>query len=348
MINTWQSCVPTQMLKKVCPDRPPIAANDARLRIAMKCYLPLAVFAFCAAGVLTSGFSGEPAASHPPAASAAHLDALIRQLGDAQYRNRMAAQDELRRSGSPALGKLIAALTNDDPEIAFRTRELLGPYEKVLELMDAMSADGHTEFYYDTLTPIQMELVKLGPMALPFLRQRLEKEKDYLWRFNCVSVLNEIRCEESVPLLRSALQDPHPWVRGEAVWALGNTQDTNNLDVVAGLLRSEKDATARKEALLATAALAGITVFERGNAEEWAMAGSRSLTDETATLLETTVNQFLKTGKLPDAPRFEGPYVSHARALDVPVELTNEQREGDWKVKLFRAPGRSALWILSR
>lgn len=314
----------------------------------MKCHLPLAVFAFCAAGVLTSGFSGEPAAGLTPVATTTNLDALILQLGDAQFRKRAAAQAELRRSGTPALVKVIAALTNDDPEIAFRSRELLGPYEKVIELMDAMSTDGHTELYYETLTPIQMELVKLGPMALPFLRQRLEQEKDYLWRFNCVSVLNEIRGPDSVSLLRRALQDPHPWVRAEAVWALGKTQDTNNLDAVVGLLRSEKDSTARKEALLAAAALTGITVFEQTDAGEWSVVGSQALTAEAATVLETAVKHFLKSGTLPDAPRFEGSCASHVRALEEPVVITNEQREGDWKVKLFRAPSRAALWILSR
>ena len=56
----------------------------------------------------------------------ARIAALIEQLGDAEYRVRQKAQDELSKYSFEAFDALNAATTHDDLEIATRARYLLG------------------------------------------------------------------------------------------------------------------------------------------------------------------------------------------------------------------------------
>ena len=75
-----------------------------------------------AVGVLAVG-AGGAAADAPPGP---RLDGLVRQLGDARYRDREAAARELLRAGPDAVPALRAALTGSpDPEVRARAEGLL-------------------------------------------------------------------------------------------------------------------------------------------------------------------------------------------------------------------------------
>ena len=65
-----------------------------------------------------------------PQAAAADVPALVRQLGDADFRTREAATKRLREIGKPAAPALREALTGDDPEVSSRADSLLRQIER--------------------------------------------------------------------------------------------------------------------------------------------------------------------------------------------------------------------------
>jgi len=78
----------------------------------------------------------EPEEAEPPAAAAARspadIRALIEQLGADSYPQREAAQKELERCGSQAIGPLRAALDSDDVEVRVRAKAALAAIRKRL------------------------------------------------------------------------------------------------------------------------------------------------------------------------------------------------------------------------
>jgi hypothetical protein len=275
----------------------------------------------------------------------AHIDSLIRQLGDAEYGNRKRAQDELKLICKPALEKLLSAMDSEDPEVVFRVREVLDSYANLLSLLDALTCDGHTTYFYDKLTPTQDEIVKAGSSAVPFLRWRLQKESNPMWRFNCVSVIDAIGTEEAVQLIISALCDSHPWVRGEAVWALGKRREKRYMDLVRGLLKEDKDEIVLREALLAVGSISGITVFKRNDKQGWSPSGSQCLTDEVQSLMRKTVDYYLEHDSLPEMPNLDFKEIS---GIAVSNSVPSSAGQVDWKVKMFRSPDGKGAWLLIR
>ena len=78
--------------------------------------------------VLLAGGGAAAAETPQPAqkaASAEHIDKLIRQLGDKDYFVRQRAQDELAQLGFEAFDAVSAATNDDDLEIAARAKYLL-------------------------------------------------------------------------------------------------------------------------------------------------------------------------------------------------------------------------------
>jgi hypothetical protein len=80
------------------------------------------LFALCLA-LVASSVSAQDA--KPDAALQKKIDALIQQLGDAQWQKRNAATNELLRIGKPALKQLDAALKHADEEVRHRAATLL-------------------------------------------------------------------------------------------------------------------------------------------------------------------------------------------------------------------------------
>src|SRR5687768_12327833 len=58
------------------------------------------------------------------------IPALVRQLGDADFRTREAAHNRLREIGKPAMPALRDALSGDDPEVCSRADSLLRQIER--------------------------------------------------------------------------------------------------------------------------------------------------------------------------------------------------------------------------
>jgi hypothetical protein len=55
----------------------------------------------------------------------AEVERLIEQLADPVWKNRIAAQDALRKLSHAALPKLTEAVNNTDVEVAFRAEQLV-------------------------------------------------------------------------------------------------------------------------------------------------------------------------------------------------------------------------------
>ena len=70
-----------------------------------------------------------PVADAPGSPKAAEIAELIRQLGSGRYTVREKAQQALWQAGAAAEPALRAALTNTDPEIVRRARELLDKFD---------------------------------------------------------------------------------------------------------------------------------------------------------------------------------------------------------------------------
>jgi len=73
-----------------------------------------------------------PARATPdsPAVQSTDIPALVRQLGDADFRTREAAHKRLREIGKPAMPALRDALSGDDPEVCSRADSLLRQIER--------------------------------------------------------------------------------------------------------------------------------------------------------------------------------------------------------------------------
>lgn len=81
----------------------------------------------CCAGALATNLSAAP---DVPAPASPDVPALIRQLGDADFRQREAASQKLKDIGKPAEPALREALSGTDPEVCARADALLRQLER--------------------------------------------------------------------------------------------------------------------------------------------------------------------------------------------------------------------------
>src|SRR6476620_4243249 len=89
--------------------------SSSRLLSLAGCVVSLPVLGYCA-----------PA----PAAPSEDIPALIRQLGDPDFRHREAATQRLKEIGKPAAPALREALGGGDPEVCARADSLLRQIER--------------------------------------------------------------------------------------------------------------------------------------------------------------------------------------------------------------------------
>jgi HEAT repeat protein len=283
------------------------------------------------------------------------IGALITQLGADEFAARESASKELRTIGFPAFARLRAAVDSKDAETAKRARELIGPYDKILALLDKLPQDWHTTLYYGGMTGTQGELVGFGGAVVPYLAERFKREKEPLYRFNCVTILNAIRTPEALALLRELVKDQHPWTRVESVWALGNAKDTESLPALMHALEKDADENVRKEALIAVAKILGVRLFALlpdGTCAE--LASNLYLTDEGRNELARVHTYFSEHKTLPDAETIKAgrkvllAEVGEAESSGALPDADDAKLKGDWKVKTFSAEEGKARWIFVR
>ena len=311
----------------------------------------------CASPVAVAPVPAEPvvaAVPTPPETQEARIERLIGLLGSAEYGEREHAEAELKGMGFPAFGRLRKAADNPDLEIAQRARRITGPYDRIMQLLDALPQDWHTTLYYDGLTATQRELAEIGPVAVPYIRDRIACEDRALYRFNCATVLNALDGQEPVKLLRELASDKDPWCRVESIWALGNAGDRDGLAIVAAAL-NDQDKDVRKEALIAVGKIAGIRVFGFDKGERFLCTSAMDMPEEGRTELERVVKAFMEQKKLPAAVRFgNAPQRNlsvlrkNGRDWEWPDLDAIPELKGDWKAKSFESPNGKELWVLIR
>jgi len=299
---------------------------------------------------LAAGAAEQPAAPAEEADLGKRIDALIRKLGADEFAERVRAEEALRAIGFPAYRKLRDAVNGDDPEIRSRARGVIGNYDAINELLDKLPQDWHTTLYYDSLTETQQKLAAHGGTAVPYIADRLQREKDNLYRFNCVTILDKIATPAALACLRKLAGDIDAWCRVESVWALGNAKDADSLLLLVAAL-DDKDENVRKEALVAISKVAGITIYGLTPTITFQFASALRLTDEARQELERVTKYFMEHKALPDAEELQSGHVIRivvGGGEVPPVGRDNEKLKGDWKVKTFSARDGAERWIMVR
>ncbi|MGD0089440.1 MAG: HEAT repeat domain-containing protein [Planctomycetota bacterium] len=305
--------------------------------------------------LLLAAFSAWPADAEPAAADPEqHIDVLIARLGSEDFGRREKASAELRTIGFPAFAKLRAAATNPDAEIAKRARDLIGPYDKIMELLDKLPQDWHTTLYYSGLTQTQNELAACGALLVPYLEERLKREPQALYRFNCVTILDRIGAPETLPLLRQLAKDADTWTRVEAVWALGNVKDAASLPLLLEALEKDAEKNVQKEALVAMGKIAGVRLIALGPTRSFELASDKYVTEEARKELERILSYFAEHKTLPEAETL--------KAEQLPAEFVNEVQpllnfiragqvdgfQDGWRVKTFSMRAGKERWVFVR
>lgn len=273
------------------------------------------------------------------------IDLLIRQLGAEAYAERTDAEKELRAVGFAAFAKLRAAQNGEDPEIKSRAQRITGDFDAIQKLLDALEKDGHTSLYHGRSTKTPSALERLGEAVVPYLQHRLQAPAGHLYRFNCINLLDKIRCPASSALLRASVRDPHPWCRIEAVWALGNAKDSESLPLLLQAFEKDADETVRKEALLAIGKIWGMQFVGLAPQTFYGLSSDKYMTDEARAELLRLVCYFMQHDTLPDAEKLLG----GERVLRYGLsENLEKMRMETWKVSTFQAPNGKGCWFVVR
>jgi HEAT repeat protein len=277
------------------------------------------------------------------------VEQLIKQLGAEDFADRENAEKALREFGFPIFKRLRKACDGDDSEVRQRARKIIGDYDGIMALLDKLPQDWHSTLYYEGLTDTQAKITEFGDIVVPYIADRIAHEKEGLYRFNCVTILNTIQTPAAIACLRKLLKDDNAWCRVESVWSLGNASDAESLAQMVELTR-DADENVRKEALVAIGKISKIRLFRLGPSTVYEMSSIEKITPEGFSELERVVKYYLENKKLPDAEEVKPPEpVGGVIVLsNVPLEFTSEKMKGDWKAKTFSASNGGERWIVVR
>jgi len=94
----------------------------------------------------------------------------------------------------------------------------------------------------------------VGALCSSLERARKEKQDPPTMAVTTLLLLGRIGASSSIPTVRAALEDPHPWVRSYAIATLATLRDYESLDTIAKAV-DDDDPSTRQAALVALAAL---------------------------------------------------------------------------------------------
>lgn len=280
----------------------------------------LACIVFFFAGIVISpATAGE--ASSP---SDEELKSLCEKLGHDDASVRTKAAQRLRVLGEAAAVQLKSIARSANVNQATQAGLILGDFEAVKILLDELANDMNRTLYYSGPTKTQSALAAYSDTAVPFLAHRIRTEKDPLYRFNCVSILDKIRSPEAVIVLRTLAKDPHPWTRTESIWALGNMEDKDSAPIFKEAWKNDSELTVKNEARIALGKVSGIRAFD---AQVGEIGMDQQLTEPGRIEFERILVHYVENGKHVDAdPVATAPWVGDGergtlKNLKIPADI---------------------------
>lgn len=279
----------------------------------------LACIACVAAFWISPATSGEPNSPN-----AEEIKSLCEKLASDDPSVRTKAANQLRVLGETATPHLKEAARSSNVAQATQAGLILGDFEATKVLLDELSNDMNKTLYYSGPTRTQSALAAYSDTAVPFLAHRIRTEKDPLYRFNCVSILDKIRSPEAVIVLRTLAQDAHPWTRTESIWALGNMEDKESAPIFKDAWKNDVEMTVKNEARIALGKVSGIRAFDIQVGE---IGMDQQLTEPGRIELDRILIHFIEKGKHVDAePVATAPWVGNGqrgtlKTVKIPADM---------------------------